>query len=171
MVNVQLGHPPRTRDELWWTVFGLFGVIIPRTRVCPDHCAPFDAFADAYFNECTIGEGEPYYIQRAVWHASRGLAGKSKTLSVLGLTFGYVNGADITILGGSMAQSTNVHNYMTTGRGSPNLPRDMVLDQTSTQIRLMNRGRVRPLTASQRTVRGPHPSKLLMDEVQLLEEV
>lgn len=165
-----LGHPPQTREELWWAVRALFGVTIPRTRVCPDHVAPFDAFADAYFGECTIyPERGPFISSRAIWHASRGLAGKSKTLSVLGQTFAFFKGADITILGGSMAQSINVHEYMTALLNHDHVPQDMIVDRTATKIILANRGRVRPLPASQRNVRGPHPSVLLIDEVDEVE--
>lgn len=169
MARVELAHPPRTREELWWTVRVLFGVTIPRTVVCPDHCSPFDAFADAYFRTCTIGYGEPYPVSRVIWHASRGLAGKSKTLATLGLTLGYVDGAEITVLGGSQAQSANVHRYMTAGMEGENLPREMILDVTATKISLTNASEMRPLPASQKTVRGPHPSALLMDEVDEMD--
>lgn len=169
MARIELAHPPRTHEELWWTVRVMFGVTIPRTRVCPDHVAPFEAFADAYFRTCTIGEGEPYSITRVIWHASRGLAGKSKTLATLGLSVGYIDGAEVTVLGGSQAQSTNVHNYMVKGMESKNLPREMALDITATKISLTNASEMRPLPASQKTVRGPHPSVLLCDEVDEMD--
>lgn len=88
---------------------------------------------------------------------------------MLGLTFAYLKGADITILGGSMSQSTNVHEYMRAGMEWKNLPQEMVFDQTATKILFGNKGRVRPLPASQKNVRGPHPSILLMDEVDEME--
>ena len=53
--KVLLSRPPQTNDELWWVVKALFGVDIPRQQVCPDHCAPIDAFAEGYFgNESSI---------------------------------------------------------------------------------------------------------------------
>lgn len=173
MSTFRLGRPPQTKEELWWTVYTVFGVRIPRTKVCADHCAPFDAFSDAYFGACTIRDGvyllEPEPCSFFIWHASRGLAGKSKTLSVLALTFTYLMGSDLTILGGSMAQSTNVHEYIRTGMDYKNVPLGMVVDETTTKIVLSNRARIRPLTASQRTVRGPHPPVLLMDEVDEMD--
>jgi hypothetical protein len=167
--KVVLPYPPQNREQLWWAVFVLFGVKIPRTRVFPDHCAPFDAFADAYFRECTLS-GYEGPISRAIWHASRGLAGKSYTMSTLGLTFAYIDGADITILGGSLAQSTNVHEYMTRAMEYEGIPDSMTVDQTATKIKLTNSGRIRPLPASQRNVRGPHPSILLCDEADEMEK-
>ena len=66
---------PQDDDELWWTVFGLWGYRIPRQSVCPGHVSPFKAFADAYFAR----------YPSMIWKASRGLGGKSRTLGVLGL--------------------------------------------------------------------------------------
>lgn len=168
MRRIILPYPPQDRDQLWWAVKVLFGVVIPRTPVCPDHCTPFQAFADAYFRECTL-PGHEGPVSRAIWHASRGLAGKSYNMSTLGLTFAYIDGADITILGGSLAQSSNVHEYMTKAMNYEGIPDAMTVDQTATKIRLSNSGRIRPLPASQRNVRGPHPSILLCDEADEMD--
>jgi hypothetical protein len=163
-----LPYPPTDREMLWWSVQALLGVTIPRTKVCPDHCSPFDAFADAYFRECTL-PGYEGSISRAIWHASRGLAGKSYTVATLGLFYAYVIGADITILGGSLAQSNNVHEYMVRAMDFEGIPGTMTVDQTATKTVLTNAGRVRPLPASQRNVRGPHPSILLIDEADEMD--
>jgi hypothetical protein len=168
MPQILLPFPPQDREQLFWAVQALFGVRIPRTKVCPDHCAPFDAFADAYFRECTL-PGYEGPISRAIWHASRGLAGKSYSLSTLGLAFAYIIGADITILGGSLAQSNNVHEYMVKTMEFEGIPSTMTIDQTATRTKLTNSGRIRPLPASQRNVRGPHPSILLIDEADEME--
>jgi hypothetical protein len=155
-----LDRLPTNDDELWWAVKVLWGVNIPRTRVCPDHIAPFDAFADAYFNrDGTI----------SLWHGSRGLSGKSFTLSILGLTKAVLLGADVNLLGGSLAQSTNIHEAMRAAWESENAPREMIGIESKTEIRLTNRAKIRPLTASQKTVRGPHPPFLLLDEIDEMD--
>jgi hypothetical protein len=168
MRRLILPYPPQDREMLWYVVKVLFGVTIPRTPVCPDHCTPFQAFADAYFRECTL-PGHEGPTSRAIWHASRGLAGKSYNMSTLGLTLAYVDGADITILGGSLSQSSNVHEYMTKAMDYEGIPDAMTVDQTATKIKLSNAGRIRPLPASQRNVRGPHPSILLIDEADEMD--
>ena len=161
MAKFALTHLPQTDDELWWVVRALWGVTIPRTKVCPDHVAPFDAFADAYFGrDGTI----------AFWHGSRGLSGKSYTLSTLGLTKAFLLGSDVNVLGGSLAQSTNVHEAMRVALDSPNAPREMIKTEGTQKITLTNKARIRPLTASQRTVRGPHPPFLLLDEIDEMEQ-
>jgi hypothetical protein len=175
MPLLRFPFPPQDREQLWWTVRALFGVTIPRVRVCPDHCAPFDAFADAYFRVNTIRDGihlpasKQTPLDRIIIHASRGLAGKSKLASILGMTFAYLDGADITILGGSMTQSANVHEYCGKAMESPNLPVDMTRDHTATKIMLTNAARLRPLPASPKTARSPHPSILFCDEADEMD--
>ena len=97
-----LPRPPETDDELYWAIRAMFGVSLPRERVCENHVSPFDAVAHAYFGR------EPHF---AVWYASRG-SGKSLALAVLGLTKAFVLDVDVTILGGSMTQSLNVREHM-----------------------------------------------------------
>ena len=45
-MSIILGRGPRTDDELYELVKALWGITIPRHKVCRDHDAPFDAFAD-----------------------------------------------------------------------------------------------------------------------------
>ena len=155
-----LPRAPRTDEELYWAVQALWGVVIPRTPVCPDHVTPFQVFADAYF-------GRDGSI--AFWHGSRGLSGKSFTLATLGLTKAVLRGANCNILGGSMAQSTNVHEAMRSALDYDDAPREMIVQEGVQEIRFTNKAKIRPLTASQKTVRGPHPPFLLLDEIDEME--
>jgi hypothetical protein len=157
---VVLTRRPRTEDELDAVVRTLFGYKIPRHKVCPDHDAPFDAFAQAYFRR------DPQVLIRG----SRGLSGKSRLLSVLGVTFAVVDGAEATILGGSLAQSRNVHDTIRSVieyRGFN--PAWLSAPPTNTMIRFANGATLQPLTASQRTVRGPHPPVLIGDELDEMD--
>ena len=156
-----LDRLPQDRDELYHLVTALWGVVIPRHKVCPEHVAPFDVFAEAYFNEGneTI----------ALWHGSRGLSGKSFMLAILGLTKSFLLGADVNLLGGSLAQSTNIHEHMRMAMESSSSPKYMVETEAQYLIKLSNGARIRPLTASQKTVRGPHPPFLLLDEIDEMD--
>lgn len=151
-----LDRLPETDDELWQVVHTMWGVTIPR-HTCgnPDHTAPFQAFADAYFNRGTI----------ALWHGSRGLSGKSFMLGILGLTKAVLLGTEVNLLGGSLSQSTNLHIHMRNAMDYKNAPEYMVVSNTSTLIEFTNKAKIHPLTASQKTVRGPHPPFLLLDEI------
>lgn len=161
MAKIILERPPQTDSELYYLVQALWGVTIPRHKVCPDHDAPFDAFADAYFER----NGSI-----ALWHGSRGLSGKSFMVSILGITKAFIKGADVNLLGGSLAQSTNIHEHMRNAFGNKNAPVYMIESEGNYLIKLNNRARIRPLTASQKTVRGPHPPFLICDEIDEMDE-
>lgn len=158
-MSVVLGRGPRTDDELYQLVKTLWGMTIPRHKVCSDHDAPFDAFAAAYFNR----------MPSILMHGSRGLSGKSQLMSVLGLTKAAVLGSDVNIVGGSLNQSINIHNVMRNAWESDNAPKYLVKEETATRIRLTNKAVIMPLTASQKTVRGPHPPSLLLDEIDEMD--
>lgn len=151
---------PQTPDELWDWVSAFLGVQIPRESVCEGHVAPFDAFAAAYFADDPL----------IVWEASRGFGGKSFQLAVLSLTEQITLGADVTLLGGSGQQSQNIHSYMGELWDAPMAPTWMLKDDpTKTETRLTTGAKVKALTASQKSVRGPHPQRLRMDEVDEMD--
>lgn len=162
---VKLGRGPRTDDELWYVIKAMWGVEMPRISVCPDHVSPFEALAHAYFAR------DPGY---AVWYASRG-SGKSLALAILGLTKAFVTDVKVTILGGSMTQSQNVSAHMKDHLEFERAPvyalRGGSVNKgvTATQITLSTGAWIRPIPASQTTVRGPHPPLTLLDEVDEMD--
>lgn len=154
-----LSRPPQTDDELYELVKTLWGVTIPRERACEEHTTPFQAFADAYFARYPV----------TVWKGSRGFGGKSRTLAYLTLTEATILGAEVNLLGASLEQSNNVHEAMRDGWDWRLAPKQMLISHHSTAMRLANGAKVRPLTASQRTVRGPHPQRLRLDEIDEMD--
>jgi hypothetical protein len=155
-----LQRMPQTDEELWWWVLMTWGVRIPRQRVCPGHCAPFEAFADAFFARSSV----------AIWKASRGFGGKTQLLSLLGMSELVALGAFVTILGGSGAQSQRVHETMTETWHFKNAPSYLLLkDPTKFDTFLTNGGKARTLMASTKSVRGPHPQRMRLDEIDEME--
>lgn len=156
MTQFVIERPPKNDLELWWTVRAMWGVKIPRTKVCEHHNTPFEAFADAYFARHT----------QAMWLGSRGFSGKSFTLSLLGLTEMACLGAFISILGGSGAQAQRVQEAMNDLWHRESAPRHLLVKPpTKFDTELTNGGKARTLMASQTSVRGLHPSRLRYDEV------
>jgi len=145
--RVYLPRPPVTKDELWHVVRVLWGVKIPRKAVCEGHVAPFDAFAEGYFGNTA---------NWALWYGSRG-TGKSLMLALLALTKAAILEINIALLGGSMAQSQNVQEHIENLLLYPAAPSWAVAQQIQTQITFTGGNWIRPLPASQKTVRGPHP--------------
>ena len=111
MTHVIAGTP-QDPDELWEYVYTLWGLRIPRLRVCPGHRTPFEAFADAYFGAISTG----------VWKASRGFGGKTTPLWTLAQTEMAALAATVTVLGGSGVQSKRVHKEMAKGWQAPGAP-------------------------------------------------
>lgn len=145
-----------TEAELARYIKDRFGVVIPNTQVCPNHSTPWRAFSEAYFARARV----------SVWKASRGFGGKSYLLSLLGLTEATTLLADVNVLGGSGEQSERVLEAMSRQWGHPNAPRELLLsDPGKRETKLIGGNKVRALMASTKSVRGPHPQRIRLDEV------
>lgn len=155
-----LERRPQTDFELWVTTRALWGLQIPRVRVCAGHQAPFQTFADNFFGRESM----------IVLKGSRGLSGKSYMGAGLGLTNSVLWGVKTNVLGGSGAQSINVHQHMAGFWSYWNSPKHMLADEpTKLGTKLINGGRIDALMASTGSVRGPHPARLLLDEIDEME--
>lgn len=154
-------HLPIADDESLREFVRLaWGVKIPDVQVCSDHTTPWRAFADAYFARNRV----------AVWKASRGFGGKSFMLALLGLTEAATLKADVNILGGSGEQSENVHKYAKRFWDYEGAPSNLLAsDPLKRETRLAWGNVIKALLASSRSVRGPHPQKLRLDEVDEME--
>lgn len=151
---------PRTDGELWAFIRAVWGIAVPRVNVCPDHIAPFDALAEAYFGRTPL----------SIWRASRGLGGKSFMLGTLSLTEAVTYGVEITVLGGSAAQSMRVHECTQMLWAAKNAPRNLLIKEpTRYETKLRNQSHIRALMASTRSVRGPHPARLRLDEIDEMD--
>jgi len=167
------GAVPSDDECLYAWVSDHLGVRIPRRPCCPEHRAPFEAFADAYFARAPI----------AAWVASRGFGGKSLLLATLALTEATTLGAEVRVLGGSADQSENVVRYTDGMVDLPTFPAGLLAGHdalgtgrhrsglTKTRVRLANGGTMLAVAASTRAVRGPHPSRLRIDEADELSLV
>ena len=106
----------------------------------------------------------------SVWKASRGLGGKSYLLALLGLTEAATLKANVNILGGSGEQSENVHNYCQAFWGYESAPSGLLVsDPARRHTQLAWGNAIKALTASQRSVRGPHPQRLRLDEIDEMD--
>lgn len=156
-----------TVDELRAYVGETWGVWIPDQRCCEAHQTPMDAFAASYFAEDPV----------VIWHASRGLGGKTVLLALLSLTEATTLGAGVTLLGGSGEQSTRVLEYMQgldpnlqdAFWNAPNAPRELLRREVGRRTTLRNGGQVTALMASTRSARGPHPVRARLDEVDEMD--
>lgn len=129
---------------------------LPNCRCCQGHSTPHQAFHDAFFAVHPI----------SVWKGSRGFGGKTFTLSALALSEALLLRADVNILGGSGEQSKRVVETMAGLWELPTAPRKALLSEPGAQKQKLTWGnRIVALMASQTSVRGPHPQRLRLDEV------
>ncbi len=136
-----------------------WGVSFPDVKVCPNHSTPWRIFADAYFARYPV----------IVLHGSRGFAGKSFLLAVLGLTEAVTLGADVNVLGGSGEQSRRVLDHMRDRWAFDGSPSYLLTGEARTETRLSNGATIEALMASQASVRGSHPSRLRLDEIDEMD--
>lgn len=159
-VNAEFALPLRTPEELRLFVLATFGVRIPNKKICAHHRTPWEAFRDAYFAKDEI----------AVWKASRGAGGKSFLLSLLGVVEAITLKADVNVLGGSGEQAARILETMGRLWGYENAPRHLLKSEPGRrETRLSWGNMVRGLMASQRSVRGPHPQRLRIDEADEMD--
>lgn len=159
---------PQTDGELHDAIRRYVGISIPDKAVCNDHVSPFEAFCNAFFARDPV----------AVWKASRGFGGKTVQLAILSYAELILLGASVNLLGGSGEQSGRAYKYISgdetnlpdTFWDSPYAPRELLLGEITQKLtRLTNGGRLSVLMASQRSVRGPHPQRLRLDEADEID--
>jgi hypothetical protein len=165
-------------DELHEAVKKYFNVDIPRVKVCAHHEAPFTAFADAFFARYTWSQFGKLLVVSA-----------ASLCCLLSLVFAesVFLGAKCNILGGSGEQSERVLNYINGEEmphafwNAPDAPKspdhrrfrvevaENARGITKKMIKLTNGGYLKALMASSRSVRGPHPQRLRLDEVDEMD--
>ena len=142
-------------DVLAW-IEATFGVRIPAVACCEGHVAPAKAFCDALRARDQV----------ALWIASRGFGGKTFLLALLAAANAILFETDVIILGGSGQQSLRVveqlHGLLAAGQVPPAW---LASAPTFTKTTLAWGNMIQALTASQTAVRGAHPTRLLLDEI------
>jgi hypothetical protein len=157
--DAEFAVPLRSARELRRYMEHAWGVRLGGRAACPHHVAPLAVAWDAY------RATQPVIIVRG----ARG-TGKTYMVAALGLTMATTLGASVTILGGSGEQSNRVHDHMRRMWLHPTAPIDMLLDEPTHRVtRLITGATITALLASSRSVRGPHPERLILDEADEID--
>lgn len=153
---------PQTKEHLAVYCATVLGFRLPHPGYCDDHESPLDALWDAYADESDF----------AIWHAMRG-SGKTQLLAILAwLESVFKPNCGSTVLGGSLEQSQRCVAYLTQLWDLPQVPGHILDGQPMGMgYKLTNGSWVRALAASSKSVRGPHPQKLRLDEVDEMSPV
>ena len=158
-IRKRLNSPIRNKlqlRELLWAMADYTGLPrVPAVAVCPNHCAPFDAVSAPFFGSAAN------YLKHANRHGY-------KTMSDAFLMFVesvQFDGCKSKILGGSGTQSKNVYEYLQMFGDIPAC-QEKTKTLFVTRALFKNKSEVSILTQSMKSVRGPHPQKLRLDEIE-----
>jgi hypothetical protein len=135
------------------------GVRIPKVGICEGHVSPFDYLSDSFLY--------PGRWDKVCW-ANRG-GGKT----FLGAISTWLDsiimaGCETKILGGSLEQSAKMYAYTAEFWGDEDnyfRERYLAAEPTARRTQLKNNSSFHILTASSKSVRGPHVQRLKLDEI------
>ncbi len=149
---------PQTRQDLWLTIYQLFGIRMPHKVFSPGHSTPFDFIADAFFHP-----GRDV----AAWANRRGA--KTLTASILAaLEYRF---SDVTIKGrvlaGSEGQARALYEYWE--QWCWRILTDRLTGVPGRLITRLDNGDFEILAASPKRVRGPGVQRLYWDEVDEID--
>lgn len=134
------------------------GIAIPDNAVCPDHQAPLSFVADVFFGRV---------VDAVVWSCRSG--GKSFNEALLTFLDSHFRPkCDTRVLAGSFYQGRQVYDATLDFWGEPGWAQFLLSEPTKSETLLKNGSGFEVLTASQRSVRGPHPQRLKLDEIDEL---
>jgi hypothetical protein len=146
-------------EELLDFVEVFWGVCIPKAKVCPEHSPPAEYIAAAFFEE----------VLDCVCWANRSGGKTFNGALVTWLDSVFKTGCETKILGGSGEQSLRMYEHMK-GFITPPFQHLVEGEALRTRTHLVNGSNIQILTASTKSVRGPHPQKLKLDEVDEFED-
>lgn len=142
--------------DLLWAMADYSGLPrIPVVPVCPGHCSPFDPISDAFFGFTHN------YLKHANRHGYKTM-GEAFLLFIESVQF---KGCKSKILGGSKEQSKATYEYIEDFADIPACY-EYTKSVLTEKARFLNKSEIAILTQSTKSVRGPHPQKLRLDEIE-----
>jgi hypothetical protein len=146
-------------EELLDFIDIFWDIRVPRAKVCPEHTPPAEYLIAAFFEEM---------LDCICW-ANRSGGKTFNGAMVTWLDSVFKAGCETKILGGSGEQSLRMYEHM---KGFITLPFQHLVEGEAlrTRTHLVNGSNIQILTASTKSVRGPHPQKLKLDEVDEFED-
>jgi hypothetical protein len=146
-------------EELLDFIDIFWDIRVPRAKVCPEHTPPSEYVVASFFEEV---------LDCVCWANRSG----GKTLNgalVTWLDSMFKGNCETKILGGSGEQSLRMYEHI---KGFITAPFQHLVEGEAlrTRTHLLNGSNIQILTASTKSVRGPHPQKLKLDEVDEFED-
>jgi len=148
----------KDKDGLWYWIKTVFGVEIPRKKVCPNHDAPFDFVSAVFFEE----------YQNIIAVANR-TGGKTLDFSILDVLNSYLHpNCETATVGAIEDQAKRCYGYVQNHIENVDIFKDKVKDSLMSRTDWTNGSVIQILTGTIRGVNAPHPQKVFLDEVELM---
>jgi hypothetical protein len=153
-------HRPGSDDALHAWIAGALGVVVPRHPLTSGNAAPFEYLRHAFFEDAQPRDC-------VVW-AARGSGKTFYAALATALDLAFKPGIEVKILGGSLQQSSRMHQHLRELFARPVLA-PLVRSVTERRVTLATGSTAEILAQSERAVRGSRPQKLRCDEVELFD--
>ncbi|MBW8001744.1 MAG: hypothetical protein FVQ80_06940 [Planctomycetes bacterium] len=158
------------RAVLYWYITEFLNLNIPRQRTCelfnPDkheadypHCSPFDLVADMFFEE----------VRNVIVFANR-TGGKTTNVAVLNhLDMAFKGGCEVASAGAIKEQANKVYKYFLGFHKNSTLSSLYERIPTKSKTIYTNHSEQEVITGTVTGLNSPHPQKVRLDEVELIE--
>lgn len=155
-----------TPDELWDWIKEETGLEIPRVKVCPDHCAPFDFVWDAYSNE-----------ERSLLLLASREGGKTLGVAVIHFANAETKpGCEGCTFGAILPQAKRAYAHiksfiLTTDADGNKVPKPQIAGEpTRSETNWKSGSKVEIIVGTPSGVNSPHPQVVHADEIDLMED-
>ena len=146
-------------EELLNFIQVFWGVRIPRAKVCPEHTPPAEYVVASFFED----------VQDCICWANRSGGKTFNGALSTWLDSLFKAKCETKILGGSAEQSLRMYEHILS-LVTPPFQHLVDGEALRTRSHLTNGSNIQILTASTKSVRGPHPQKLRLDEIDEFED-
>src|ERR1700719_7371 len=151
-------YKEKNKRYLWEFIRHNFKVKIHRNKICKDHNAPYDFVYDAF-----IGK-----YKTIIAKANRS-GGKTTDFAILDIIHSLANlSCETATLGAIQAQAQRCYRYVQSYLQNNKEFQSRVTNSIMSRTDFDTRSSIEILTATVTGVNSPHPQKLFMDEVELL---
>jgi hypothetical protein len=145
-----LKHGVKTDDDLHAFIKEFLGYHIPRSSICPNHCAPFDFVADQFFER----------VKTVIGFANR-TGGKTVNTAMLNVVEALLKpGVEIMSAGAIRSQADRGYDYVTQMLFGEPLITELLVSSLKSETQFLNGSKLSITTGSWHGLNSPHPNKV-----------
>jgi hypothetical protein len=165
LFDIMVEVKPQNDEVLHWYIWEWLGFKIPRVKICDDHgpncgsVAPFDYVSDMFFDRA----------EDVIVFANR-TGGKTLNTAVLNqLDMAFKQDCEIASAGSTLDQADRMYSYFVKFHKDKNVKGLLLKDPIKKGSFYDNDSMLEVITGSIKGLNSPHPSKVRIDEVELMD--